>query len=103
MLNKEEKEELLLHFLSFYRLPQLGHGSTAVFLQKATSEWKQYIVTICTLIPVEAREHGDEEGRRVEEEKAREEGAQPGECEEGGADQGEVEHGRGGLHGQGEW
>ena len=54
-----------------------------------------------TLIPVEAREHGDEEGRRVEEEKAREEGAQPGECEEGGADQGEVEHGRGGLHGQG--
>ena len=50
---------------------------------------------------MEAREHGDEEGRRVEEEKAREEGAQPGECEEGGADQGEVEHGRGGLHGQG--
>ena len=85
LLNKEEKEELLLHFLSLYRLPQLGHGSTAVFLQKATS--------------VEAREHGDEEGRRVEEEEAREEGAQPGECEEGGADQGEVEHGRGGLHG----
>ena len=48
---------------------------------------------------MEAREHGDEEGRRVEEEEAREEGAQPGECEEGGADQGEVEHGRGGLHG----
>ena len=52
---------------------------------------------------MEAREHGDEEGRRVEEEEAREEGAQPGECEEGGADQGEVEHGRGGLHGQGQW
>ena len=89
LLNKEEKEELLLHFLSLYRLPQLGHGSTAVFLQKATS--------------VEAREHGDEEGRRVEEEEAREEGAQPGECEEASADQGEVEHGRGGLHGQGQW
>ena len=106
--SKEEKE-LLLHFLSLYRLPQLGHGSTAVFLQKATSEWKRYIVTVCILftliIPVEAREHGDEEGRRVEEEEAREEGAQPGECEEGGADQGEVEHGRGGLHGQdhGQW
>ena len=52
---------------------------------------------------MEAREHGNEEGCHVEEEKAREESAQPGECEEGGADQGEVEDGGGGLHAQGQF
>ena len=56
------------------------------------------------LIPVEAGKHDDEEGRHVEEEEAREEGAQPGEHEQGGANQGEVQHGGGGLHPQcGQW
>ena len=89
-----------LHLLSFYRLPQLCHGSTAVFLEKATSEWEEQYIFCFTLVlaPVEAGEHDDEEGGHVEEEKAREEGAQPGESEEGGADQGEVEHGGGGLY-----
>ena len=56
------------------------------------------------LIPVEAGKHDDEEGRHVEEEEAREEGAQPGEHEQGGANQGKVQHGGGGLHQQcGQW
>ena len=50
---------------------------------------------------MEAREHDDEEGRHVEEEEAREEGAQPGKCEQGRADKGEVKHRGGGLHGHG--
>ena len=52
------------------------------------------------LLPMEAREHDDEEGGHVEEEEAGEEGAQPGEREQYGADQGEMEHGGGGLQGQ---
>ena len=48
---------------------------------------------------MEAREHDDEEGGHVEEEKAREEGAQPGQCKQGRADKGEVKHWGGGLHG----
>ena len=56
------------------------------------------------LIPVEAGKHDDEEGRHVEEEEAGEEGAQPGEHEQGGANQGEVQHRGGGLHRQyGQW
>ena len=51
------------------------------------------------LLPMEAREHDDEEGGHVEEEEAGEEGAQPGKCEQGRADQGEVKHRGGGLRG----
>ena len=55
----------------FSRRPRLRSGKNIIF------------PIFFTRIPVEAREHDDEEGRHVEEEKAREEGAQPGECEEG--------------------
>ena len=55
------------------------------------------VIFFQVLIPVEAGKHDDEEGRHVEEEEAREEGAQPGEHEQGGANQGEVQHGGGGL------
>ena len=67
LLNKEEKEELLLHFLSLYRLPQLGHGSTAVFLQKATSKWKQYIVSIISSSLLYLWRPGSMATKRVEE------------------------------------
>ena len=63
-----------------------------------------YCLYLILLLPVEAGEHDNEEGGDVEEEEAGEEGAQPGEREQYGADQGEMEHGGGGLQGQyGDW
>ena len=48
-------------------------------------------------LPVETRQHDDKEGCDVEKEEAGEESAEPGEQEQAGAHQGEVEHGGGGL------
>ena len=48
---------------------------------------------------METGEHDNKKGCNIEKEESGEEGAQPGKHEQGRADQGEVEHGRGGLQG----
>lgn len=79
-----DQPDFLLHFFALHGLPQLCHCCSAVFLEKSTS--------------VETGEHDNKKGCNIEKEESGEEGAQPGKHEQGRADQGEVEHGRGGLH-----
>ena len=71
----------------FSRSPRLKYNNLISFITPIVS------------LPVETGEHDNKKGCNIEKEESGEEGAQPGKHEQGRADQGEVEHGRGGLQG----